>query len=60
MIHYLATPLVHILNLSLSSVIVPNKMKIGKIIPVYKKGDKHLFSHFFIDLLLYYHAFLKY
>ena len=26
--------------------IVPSKMKIGKIIPVYKKGDKHLFSNY--------------
>ena len=49
LIHYLATPLVHIVNLSLSSGVVPCKMKICKIIPVifvYKKGDKHLFSNY--------------
>ena len=29
-----------------SSGIVPSKMEIGKIIPVYKKGDKHLFCNY--------------
>lgn len=33
-------PLVHIFNLSLQSGCVPDKLKIGKIIPVYKKGDR--------------------
>jgi hypothetical protein len=34
-------PLVHILNLSLSTGIFPSKLKIAKIIPVHKSGDKH-------------------
>ena len=32
-------PLLHIFNLSLSMGIVPDQLKIAKIIPVYKKGD---------------------
>ena len=44
-IYSILTPLVHIVNLSLCSGVVPNNLKIGKIIPVFKKGDKHLFSN---------------
>ena len=32
-------PLLHIFNLSLSTGVVPSKLKIAKVIPVYKKGD---------------------
>ena len=45
-IHSILTPLVHIFNLSLCSGGVPNNLKIGKIIPIFKKGDKHLFSNY--------------
>ena len=45
-IHSIVTPLVYIFNLSLSTGRVPNNLKIGKIIPVFKKGDKHLFSNY--------------
>ena len=38
-IHLLAYPLTHIFNISLSSGIFPNRMKLAKVIPVYKKGD---------------------
>ena len=33
-------PLVHIFNLSLLNGVVPEGMKIAKVIPLYKKGDK--------------------
>ena len=36
-IHNIASPLCHILNLSLSSGIFPDLLKIAKIIPIYKK-----------------------
>ena len=32
-------PLLHIYNLSLSTGVVPKKLQIAKVIPVYKKGD---------------------
>ena len=32
-------PLVHIHNLSFSSGVVPDKLKVAKIVPVFKKGD---------------------
>ena len=44
-IHSIAVPLVHIVNLSMCTGSVPNKMKIGRIVPVYKIGDRHLFSN---------------
>ena len=39
-INYIALPLCHIFNTSLGSGIFPNDLKIAKIIPVFKKGDK--------------------
>lgn len=38
-IHSVASPLTHIFNISLSTGVFPNKMKLAKIIPVYKKGE---------------------
>ena len=38
-IPYVVNPLVHIVNLSLLSGLVPSKMKVAKVIPIYKKGD---------------------
>ena len=35
----IAQPLTHIINLSISSGIVPNKMKLAKVIPIFKKGN---------------------
>jgi hypothetical protein len=34
-------PLVHIFNASLSSGIFPDRLKLAKVIPLYKKGDVH-------------------
>ena len=39
-INHVVDPLVHVFNLSLTDGIVPDCMKISKIIPVYKKGKK--------------------
>jgi len=36
-------PLVHIFNLSLLSGCVPDKLKIAKVVPVFKKGDAYDF-----------------
>ena len=35
-------PLLLIYNLSLSTGVVPNKLKIAKVIPIFKRGDSHL------------------
>ena len=35
----IVTPLTYIFNLSMSSGVVPDKMKIAKVIPIFKKGD---------------------
>ena len=39
-------PLTHIFNLSLSTGVVPEKFKIAKVIPIYKKADFALFSNY--------------
>ena len=38
-IHEIAAPLTHIFNLSLSTGIFPSKMKVAKVIPIFKKGN---------------------
>ena len=38
--HIIAKPLTHIYNLSFESGIVPDALKIAKLIPIFKKGDK--------------------
>ena len=37
---HVVDPIVHIMNLSISTGVVPDNMKIAKVVPVYKKGDK--------------------
>ena len=39
-------PLVHIFNMSLSTGIFPSKLKIAKVIPLYKKGDNKIISNY--------------
>ena len=38
--------LTHIINKSLEMGVVPNNMKIAKLIPVFKSGDRKLFSNY--------------
>ena len=39
-------PLTHIINLSIQSATVPEKIKIAKIIPIYKSGEKDIFNNY--------------
>ena len=43
---HVVKPLVHIFNLSLSTGIFPNEMKIAKVIPLFKNGNKSDFSNY--------------
>ena len=59
-IHLLALPLSHIFNMSLQSGIVPGKLKIAKVIPIYKKDDPHKFSNYRpISVLPYFSKILE-
>jgi hypothetical protein len=42
----IAKPLTSIFNLSLSTGIVPEKLKTAKVIPIYKKADAAVFSNY--------------
>jgi hypothetical protein len=41
-----AGPLAHIFNLSFESGIVPDKMKLAKVIPIFKSGNKKIFNNY--------------
>ena len=43
---YIVDPMVKIFNESLSTGIVPEGMKLAKIVPIYKSGDSSLFSNY--------------
>ena len=45
-IEQISTPLTHILNQSMTTGIVPQNMKIAKVIPIFKSGDKHIFNNY--------------
>lgn len=45
-IEEIVEPLTYIFNLSFQSGKFPNKMKIAKIIPVYKNGDRYYFTNY--------------
>ncbi len=42
----IASPLAHIFNLSLASGIVPNQLKIARVVPIFKSGDRHNSSNY--------------
>ena len=42
----IAKPLVHIFNLSLSCGVFPDHMKIAKIVPIFKNGQKTEFTNY--------------
>ena len=44
--HYLISPLTSIVNQTLSTVIFPDRLKIAKAIPIYKKGDSLLAENY--------------
>ena len=45
-IDIVSTPLAHIINLSISNGIVPDEMKIARVIPLYKSGDRELIVNY--------------
>lgn len=45
-INNIKEPLTHIVNLSLSMGVVPNEMKVAKVIPIFKTGDRMLFNNY--------------
>ena len=43
-IQIIAEPLAHIINLSITRGIVPDQMKIARVVPLFKAGDRSLFT----------------
>ena len=46
LIPYIVVPLKHIFNLSLLNGVVPDSMKIARVIPLFKSGDTKEFSNY--------------
>ena len=45
-IHHISEPLTHIINLSIYHGIVPDEMKIARVIPVFKSDDQSLITNY--------------
>lgn len=45
-IEHILIPLTHIINKSMQEGVVPDQMKLAKIIPIFKTGDKHTFNNY--------------
>lgn len=45
-IYFVVKPFTYICNLSFQTGIFPQKMKIAKVIPIYKNGNKHSFTNY--------------
>ena len=50
-VSYIAKPLSDICNKSFTQGVFPDNMKIGKVIPLYKAGDRNVFSNYRPSLL---------
>ena len=51
-IDHIIFPLTHIINQSMSTGLVPKHMKIAKVIPIFKSGNKHIFNNYQLISLL--------
>ena len=59
-IHCIATPLTHIINLSIAHGVVPREMKIARVVPIFKSGDQTLFTNYRpISVLPFFSKFLE-
>ena len=45
-IYHTIFPLTHIINQSMSTELVPTNMKIAKVVPIFKYGNKHIFNNY--------------
>ena len=45
-INFISSPLAHIFNLSIMHGIVPDQIKIARVVPIFKAGDKAIFSNY--------------
>ena len=45
-IELIASPLTHIVNLSISSGIFPDPLKIARVVPIFKSGDHRMFVNY--------------
>ena len=54
------TPLTYIINLSISQGHFPSELKLAKVIPIYKSGDKQIIENYRpISVLLFFSKILK-
>ena len=45
-IDLISEPISHLVNLSISSGVVPNEMKIARVVPIFKSGDRDHFPNY--------------
>ena len=45
-INFISEPLTYIINLSISSCVVPDQMKLARVVPLFKSDGKRSFSNY--------------
>ena len=45
-INYISEPLTYVLNISINSGLLPAQLKLARVVPLYKPGDKSLLSNY--------------
>ena len=59
-INYISEPLTYIINLSINSGVVPDQMKLARVVPLFKSDDKRLFSNYRpVSVLPFFSKFLE-
>ena len=43
---YFIVPITHVMNLSIINGVVPNELKVAKVVPIYKSGDRRLINNY--------------
>jgi len=59
-VNYISEPLIYIINLSINSGVVPDQIKLARMVPLFKSGDKRLFSNYRpVSVLPFFSKFLE-
>ena len=56
--NFIVDPFLHVCNISFSKGVFPDALKIARVIPLFKSGDKHVFTNY--EMCHFYLSFLRF